>query len=620
MIGKDILNRLDKKIYMNPKSLYEVLEIKDVYKRNGIIIRRGMKFDINIDGSGKIIIGFDSLHNFFSSQNIINELKNNTISKDTKLIDFNTNCTYLFSEETDFTITDKTDYLGGISIKEYYKNKGQEKLLANVPDSLKAVIVKNKNGTELCYSPTLLYKVCDFGSLQNNVVKDFNNKCKMQTDEKMRYCLKNAYNILNLSKYIEISKSNFNIKNLGYQKFNVTIPDLIFGNRKISSKISSGLNNNGTYEKKEISINYFVDPEILNEKQYLNTVNSFLEELENTSKNLGIEINRDKVSGKVKLRKINISNIDVFSSDIKKIIDAYKNMTVFILTEANMKNFYTVIKREFGYFKNISTQGVSFKTIQACLEYKENDFNRKCIISNILLGIYAKSGIQPWVLKDELHSDCFIGLDVSRENGIDTAGIVQIIGKDGRVLKTNIIKHAQKGEKIKIEVLRDIIINAKNSYESFYKKSLNNITFHRDGICREDLSKIEEIANNIHVKFDYVEITKDVRRRMAVYSKEKECYKTELGCVYQKGNIAYITTTEPRESIGMAQPLRICHIYGKTDMKNIIQDIFHLTYMNIASIIKVRLPITTYFADLSSTYGSRGFISENIEGNSLPFV
>lgn len=56
------------------------------------------------------------------------------------------------------------------------------------------------------------------------------------------------------------------------------------------------------------------------------------------------------------------------------------------------------------------------------------------------------------------------------------------------------------------------------------------------------------------------------------------------------------------------------------NQRKFIQDIFHLTYMHIASIIKVRLPVTTYFADLSSTYGSKGFILENMEGNSLPFV
>lgn len=620
LIGKDILNKYNKKEYMNSDTLYEILEKRNIYNKNGVTIKRGMKFDININNAGNIIIGFDSLHNFFSSQNIINGLRNKSISKNTKLVDYNTNYTYSFWEEADFTISDKTEYLGGISIKDYYKNKRQEKLLENVPDSLKAVIVKNKNGNELCYSPTFLYKVCDFGSLPKNVLYDFQRNYKMKPDEKMRYCLRNAYNILSSSQYIKISNNSFKIQSLGYEKFNVPVPNLMFGLNRISNRVDIGLNNGGVYEKKPISIHYFVDPELLKDKDDLNNVTSFLNELENISKKLGVEIYRDKVSNKIDLKKIDTSNVELFSLGIKKIIDAYKSTTVFILTETNMQNFYNVIKKEFGYFKKISTQGISFETIQQCLKYKETDSARRYTIYNILLGIYAKSGVQPWILKSELHSDCFIGLDVSRENGIDTAGIVQIIGKDGRVLKTNIIKQAQKGEKIKLEVLRDVIISAKNSYENFYKRPLNHITFHRDGICREDLNSLEIIANNINVKFDYIEITKDVRRRMAVYSKKEECYRTEIGCVYQKDNIAYITTTEPRDFMGMAQPLRICHVYGSTDIKDIVQDIFHLTYMNIASVIKVRLPITTYFADLSSTYGSKGFMPESVEGNYLPFV
>ena len=85
-----------------------------------------------------------------------------------------------------------------------------------------------------------------------------------------------------------------------------------------------------------------------------------------------------------------------------------------------------------------------------------NEKNKNAILLNILLGIYGKSGIQPWILDKPLTSDCYIGLDVSRENKINTAGIIQIVGKDGRILKSKTIVAPQRGEKIIKQTIKDI--------------------------------------------------------------------------------------------------------------------------------------------------------------------
>ena len=77
--------------------------------------------------------------------------------------------------------------------------------------------------------------------------------------------------------------------------------------------------------------------------------------------------------------------------------------------------------------------------------------------------------------------------------------------KDGRVLKSKKISSHQSGEKIQINILKDIIFEAKQAYKNTYNKKLEHIVFHRDGINREDIDLLKEITNSLEIKFDYVE-------------------------------------------------------------------------------------------------------------------
>ena len=89
---------------------------------------------------------------------------------------------------------------------------------------------------------------------------------------------------------------------------------------------------------------------------------------------------------------------------------------------------------------------------------------------------------------------------------------------------------------------------------------------------------------------------------------------------YIKENLAYIITTKPHDKIGMAKPLRIKRVYGNQNMKDIVEDVYKLSFMHVGSIIKSRLPITTHYADLSSTCGNRELIPNNMDSNALHFI
>ncbi|MCT4604900.1 MAG: hypothetical protein N4A64_02180 [Marinisporobacter sp.] len=89
---------------------------------------------------------------------------------------------------------------------------------------------------------------------------------------------------------------------------------------------------------------------------------------------------------------------------------------------------------------------------------------------------------------------------------------------------------------------------------------------------------------------------------------------------YIKENTAYLCSTNPRDHIGMAQPIKIVHRYGEKDIKDIVEDIYNLSFMHIGSLIKTRLPVTIHYADLSSTFSSRGWMLRSGDGKALHFV
>ena len=610
LLLKEIKDNIDKDKYKVIKN--SIYINKPIYYEKGIKIDRYFNIDINIDVNGDIIIGFDTRHIFEYINTLDYEIKSNNIKIGDKIKDYFYNSTYEYAGIAPFTISEDNDYMG-CSIVDYYENKNESYILNKLPKDMKAVLVKNNKNNILPYIPSRLKKICRFENLSQSVLRDFNTRVKQKTNEKMQFMIDEVINIVKNSKHITVEKKNMMCNSIGYKVRDLQSPDLLFGKSRVQKYPLYGLENFGSYESKKISIKYFIDPILAKNDISLKRVIEFCDELENLSDKLGVELNRIKINHKVNFKEIKIENEDIFSYELKKIVSNYNETTIVILSEENLNKYYNILKKTFGAGNKIPTQCIGFDTL------KYNEKNKNSIFLNILLGIYAKSGVQPWVLKEKLNSDCFIGLDVSRENKINKAGVIQVVGKDGKVLKTKVISSTQSGEKIKLETLKEIVFEAVSSYEITYGDKPKHITFHRDGISREELENLKVTMNNLGIEFDYVEITKGINRRIATIS-EGEKWKTVMGRCYYKGDSAFICTTKPYEGMGMAQPIRIRRVFGTLDIEKVVEDAYKLTFMHVGAINKIRLPITTYYADLSSTYGNRELIPSNIDTNCLYFI
>ena len=598
------------------KSKYEIInnEKNCIYikqallNKDNIILKRKINFDVNINEDENIIVGFDLSHSYDYISTLAEEL--NIVGPGDKVKDYYNHIVYEFVSVAEFSISDVNEYMQ-CSIIDYYKNKNQSYIVDKLNPKTKAVLV-SKNKNIFPYIPNRLKRVCDYGNLESRILKECSEHTKLSAHKKMKLSIDITEDILVNSQYTKFNKKNMLIESLGYKKHTLPKPRFIFGNSKKHSSILYGLPENGSYENREINIMYFIDPNILKNKSKYDKMLKFSLNLEQFSKDMGVVLNRQKSN--VSFKSINIDNKDKFECDIRRIVDNYKNPVIVIMDDENCEKYYSSIKKIFGNKHNIATQFISFST----LNYNEK--NKNAVLLNILLGIYGKSGIQPWILDGQLTADCYIGLDVSRENKLSTAGIIQIVGKDGRILKSKSLTSPQSGEKINTDTIREIFYEAVASYEKIYNEYPKHIVIHRDGISREELDILKETAKNLDIKFEYVEITKNVNRRIATFKTSDGLWETEMGSYYTKENFAYIVTTNPYEKIGMAKPLRIKRVHGEQTMDKIVEDVYKLSFMHIGSILKSRLPVTTHYADLSSTYGNRELMPNNIDSNALHFI
>ena len=589
--------------------------LKDaVMIKNNIELRRGIKFDININNEKNIIIGFDLSHGFEYVKTLEDDIKSNNIKPNDKVKDIYNNSYYTYIKEADFSISQKNEYMN-TSIVDYYINKNLEYIVKDIDKNQRAVLVKTNQNDIFPYISNRLKRCCSFSNIQFNMFRDINQFIKLSAGKKITIILEMVLDIIKNNKYIKFNKHQMISQNLGYKVNKLNIPNLKFRNntcKHIRHGISEGL----IYDKdKIIEISYFIDIDLYNDMNKRDSIINITKELEDFSQKIGVKINRIKNNN---FRYVRTSNKDLFEMDLKKISKEYKRPVVFIMSSKNIKQYYESVKNIFGNKENLPTQFINYETLN---NYK----NKENIFYNILLGIYAKCGVTSWILKEELSSDCYVGLDVSHDDGISSLGVVQIIGKEGKMLKNTSITHNQNGEKIGIDSIRNILQDVKITFENTYNKKLKTVVFHRDGISREELDILKECAKNLEIEISYIEVTKNINRRIAKFDKDiskikEECWSCKTGTYYTKDDIAYLVSTSPNKIIGMAKPIRIRKIYSNQNIDKIVGDIYKLSFMHVGSTQQPRLPITTYYADLSSTYGNRRFMPSEFEGEFIHFV
>lgn len=578
----------------------------------GIEIRRYLQFDINVDESSRITVGFELSHQYSHAQNIMEMLRRNPGKVVPKSLVVNQvdHQAYWYVGELESSIVDPV-LPNGQSLKEYHIANGRESWVHSLPDNTPAVECLNYNDKPLFFVPQFLKLVSSFDQVPASAQK----VSKLAPSKRVHTMFLTAEYHLKQWKGradfpLSFDRWGLNAEKQGYVPLTIPDPLLIFGKGKTHRNPYRGLFAGGIYEppKSSLSCQYLLDDDILRkviEGEKGNRRLPIARELSQRSGQLGVTltlkepVHRIEFSDSQKTRVKLMELSEQVAPDCPLIVVAdRKNLS---------KGLYKLLKQVLGKDYALSTQVVAMDT----LELKKG---KKTALLNLLLGVYVKSGIQPWILSEPLHSPCFIGLDVSHVDGKHGAGVVQTIGTDGRVLWSKPVTSVEAGEKIGSETLGKIVAETIFRFQKRYERVPDHITFHRDGKGHwEEIEALNQIAESHGIKFDYISLVKKSGRRMAIREEKEGGWKNPLGMALLKGDTAYLCATNPADFLGMAQPVRIQQRSGILKTEEIVEDIFKLSYMNVHAVNKSRLPVTVNYADKSSTFFNRGMLPTHVE-------
>lgn len=619
------------------------LQKKQPEKAGEVLVYPALTIHVNIIAN-KIHIGFNLTHKFEYMITLQQMIERNEMVKDQlELVDTSnpySNYTYFFDHLADYGVYDNSPLMNQ-SIVEYFTQKGQKSKISQLSENTKVAHVKTREGKIIVMAAQFLKPVCSYSSMKTNEISAVNKVIKLKPLFRMKQTMEDSLNILNSVKYLTFSPEPFLAKNNGYEIKKLKDSSVLFD--KPQKWPIYGLKNGGIYRGGKMTLSLFVDETALNEPVDKILVYKYFCVLKEIARKHGVVIDISSQTKSIS-GKLNQEFFKNFDWQIKEHEAVFKNTTVLAVLSSPHLELYEPFKKQFGGSWDISSQVISverLKEFQKMLSAKkeisfnpnddvavkrvaitvENDKVLSYTFYNVLLGLYVKSGMQPWVLNEKTNSDCFIGLDVSHEKGRSTAGIINVIGNDGRLIKQSAVGGANTGEKVSDELLRDTLNEVLHKYKVQFDTLPKHVTIHRDGFWRENTGLISEMLGARGIQFDIVEVIKSPQRRMAYYDLNTDTMETRQGTYYFRGKEALLCATNPREKIGMALPIKVVQKTNTLSFEQIISDVYALSFMHVHALNKTRLPATTHYADLSSTFYQRGMVAARSTNEThLPFV
>lgn len=535
----------------------------------------------------------------------------------------------ILKEICDITVSDPIGFAD--SLKQYYITKNEAYRVEKIPDDTPIVMVELRNGTVLPYYPQALKPIMTREKV-GQIDSDFSAKIEkyVKRDMKTRLTLDKDF-IDDIGQIDEFGYLAFEpeccpIDRIGLKKGLVKLPMLTCGNNKdIECGQEYQAFNFGFYKKpdKKIKIGYLYpcgSYELMKafvfSLYYFGTAGYF-----QGKKDPYVCTNLLDIQAKPVIQEeYELGDITDYKRKAHKLKEI-ENVDIFIvLVPDGMDNDgpYNPFKRIWAE-ANIPSQMISMSTAKMFAQGGSVGMVTRYYLQNIVLGILGKTGGIPWIVKNMPGNvDCFVGLDVAMlEKGIHYPACSVVFDKFGKLLGVYKPKRVQKGERIETDILQDIFDQVIISYEAVYGETPKNIVIHRDGFSNENNEWYGHYFETKGIEYTLVEVRKNISSKLAML--ENGVVKNpDIGyCVYN-ANKAYLVTTNMRNKKGSPNPLLIEKKCGKISMPCILTQILFLTQIHVGSTQKIRLPITTGYAD--KICKNLDFIPEGKMGNKLFFL
>lgn len=582
-----------------------------------------LHFDITVCTRGFITVGFDLSHDFTHRKNLYDLLQEGSslLTPGCKVKDIVKQNMYTFKKVLDKPVS-YPHLNSGENLIEYYQNQGLGHHVKSIPPDTPAVSCTDDNGKDFTFIPQLLKLVCTW----ENVPWELKKKVKLRPNKRITGLIDAMSDVLEEWKQkekhfsVQFDNQGYHAEQNGYRVLQQERPNLVFGSNVTAKAVKFVspyyLEKGGVLNppSQPLKIQFLIDEEII--KDFTREKNGqyyfpFFNMLKNISKKMGVLLEQAEWN---RVARLHFDQPIKMRRQLREIAQRMQpeSPLLIVAKEENLNknfgsdkiDFYNLLKRELGRDYALRTQVVTYETFKQLIDpYKRREF-KQYVITNLLLGIYVKMGIHPWKLQKPLHSDCMIGLDVYHDDDIHITGVIQVVGKDGLPLWTKPLSNAEKGEVIRRETIEELLFQTLDKFKQENGRCPKHLTFHRDGKGHEsEIRMIGELLDPLDIQFDYVSIRKKINRRMAYKSKEN-IWQNPFGFAYVKEEerSAMLCTTDPRPSIGMAQPFRVIQMTDCFPFGRILDDIYQLTFMNFHALNPSRLPSTINYADKTASF------------------
>ena len=607
------------------------------FKSNNKEIELERKYNLNVDilDEGKAYLWIDTSSIFTSKLSVYDYMQRgiNPVGMEVKNDWSNDNQTGTLVEICNFTVIDKLEntFTDG-SLKDYYIGINQGYRVENIPDNTNVVKMKFGAGGVYNYYPQALKPIltrekvlqidAQFSqNIDKYIKRDMNTRLKLDKD------FVKDIGILKPLNNLEFDTKTCNVESMGYKKGTVPLPKLICGkNKSIDCKNKFQVFNYGFYRKpdKNIKIGYIYP------KNNYEKMRAVVNEIYSFAKNGKYQGEADKyiLEGLLDIQSTAMIKEEYSIGDItdyKRAANKLQRVEGIDIVIALVPNGKEDDDNPYNPFKsvwanaNIPSQMISLETAELFQRGKAEGNKTKYYLQNIVLGILGKVGGIPWIIEDMPGNvDCFVGLDVATvKKGIHYPACSVSFDKYGRLLGFYKPLTPQQGEKITEKILQDIFDNVILSYEEHFGKILKNIVIHRDGFSNENNDWYRDYFEAKNIEYSIIEVRKNISKKL-IYIQNNNICNPDIGhCVYND-NIGYLVTTDIIGKKGSPNPILIEKKCGNISMTNILKQVMNLSQLHVGSTHKMRLPITTGYAD--KICKNREFVPEGKISNKLFFL
>lgn len=246
----------------------------------------------------------------------------------------------------------------------------------------------------------------------------------------------------------------------------------------------------------------------------------------------------------------------------------------------------------------------------------DNDFN---LFTSDNKEISLERKYNFWVdIMDDGNVDCFVGLDVATvAKGIHYPACSVVFDKYGCLLGFYKPTTPQQGEKITTRILQDIFDQVIFSYEDRFGESPKNVVIHRDGFSNEKDEWYKNYFGAKGIEYSIIEVRKNISSKLILIQDGNIENPTMGYCVYNNSK-GYLVTTDMKNKKGSPNPILVEKKCGNISMADVLTQILYLSQLHVGSTHKMRLPITTGYAD--KICKNRDFIPEGKMDDRLFFL